>query len=337
VSLDGPSPLGRVFLTGGTGFVGGHVLRALLDRGYEVVALVRRPLPHVETVTGDLERPGELVGALRGCRYLVHVAARYSFAPAERAALGRVNVLGTAGLLEAARIAGVERAVVTSSSAAVGPAHGGRPATEADWPPAADDASAYHRSKVVQERAALAAQLPVVRVLPTAPVGPGDWKPTPTGRLVLDFLRGRMPVRPPAGGLNLVPVEDVARGHVLALERGRPGERYLLAGENLTLDAVWELLGPICGRRVPRARIPYGVALALAVADELRCRALPGARPAVPLEGVRMSRHLMHVDGARAAAELGFRAGPVAPALERAVAWYRARGATSGARTVPAG
>jgi dihydroflavonol-4-reductase len=324
----------RVFLTGATGFVGGHVLRALLDGGYEVRALVRGPLPRfadlggAELAHGDLERPGALVGALRGCRFLVHVAARYSFAPAERAALRQVNVLGTAGLLEAARIAGVERAVVTSSSATVGAAHDGRPATEADWAPPEGDASAYHRSKVEQERAALAAPLPLVRVLPTAPVGPGDWKPTPTGQLVLDFLRGRMVVRPPAGGLNLVPVEDVARGHVLALERGRPGGRYLLAGENLTLDAVWELLGPICGRRVPRLRIPYGAALALALADDLRCRARPDARPAVPLEGVRMSRHLMHVDGSRSSSELGLRPGAAGPALERAVAWYRTNGFT---------
>ena len=323
----------RVFLTGATGFVGGHVLGALAAAGYEVRALVRGETPPfaqlagAELVTGDLERPGELVAALRGCRCLVHVAARYSFAPRERPGLRRVNVLGTAGLLEAARLAGVERAVVTSSSAAVGPARDGRPATEADWETDAGRASAYHRSKVEQERAALAARLPVVRVLPTAPVGAGDWKPTPTGQLVLDFLRGRMVVRPPAGGLNLVPVEDVARGHVLALERGRPGERYLLAGENLTLDAVWELLAGICGRPAPRLRIPYAAALALAWADELRCRVRPAARPAVPLEGVRMSRHVMHVDGSRAAAELGLgRPGPVAGALESAVAWYRANG-----------
>jgi dihydroflavonol-4-reductase len=334
----------RVFLTGASGFVGGHVLRALLDAGYEVRALVRGlllprfvDLDGAEVVRGDLEGSGALVAALRGCRFLVHVAARYSFAPAERPALQRVNVLGTAGLLEAARIAGVERTVVTSSSATVGPAHGGRLATENDWAPEDDAASAYHRSKVEQERAALAAQVEVVRVLPTAPVGPGDWKPTPTGQLVLDFLRGRMVVRPPAGGLNLVPVEDVARGHVLALQHGRPGGRYLLAGENLTLDGVWELLGPLCGRPVPGLRIPYGVALALALADEARCRVRPGARPAVPLEGVRMSRHVMHVDGGRAADALGFRPGPAAAALERAVAWYRANGFTRGPRTALAG
>jgi dihydroflavonol-4-reductase len=326
-----------VFLTGGTGFVGGHVLRELVAAGYAVRALVReRPrnaavvadLNVAELVGGDLLRPGELTPHLRGCRYLVHVAARYSFAPADRNAMRDINVMGTAGLLEAARIAGVERAVVTSSSAAVGPARGHRPANEDDWDTGAE-ASAYHRSKLDQERAALAAQLPVVRVLPTAPVGPGDRRPTPTGRLVLDFLRGRMVVRPPAGGLNVVPVEDVARGHVLALQRGRPGGRYLLGGENLTLDRLWELLASATGRRPPRARVPYSAMLALALADELRCRLSTRAEPAVPLEGVRISRHLMYADSARATAELGYRAGPVEPALQAAVAWFRANGFAS--------
>jgi dihydroflavonol-4-reductase len=320
-----------VFLTGATGFVGSHVLRELVAAGHEVRALVRRlggaALAGREVVIGDLEHPGELVPHLRGCRFLVHVAARYSFAPSDRPAMRRVNVLGTAGLLEAARLAGVERVVVTSSSAAVGPAAAGRPATEADW---AEDgeASGYHHSKVAQERAALAAQLPVVRLLPTAPVGPGDWRPTPTGQLVLDFLRGRMVVRPPRGGLNLVPVEDVARAHVLALERGRPGRRYLLGGANLTLDQVWELLAPLTGRPIPRFRIPYALALSVAWADELRCRLVP-ARPAVPLEGVRMARHLMFVDSARAAEELGWRPGPVEAALGRAVDWYRGQAVAS--------
>jgi dihydroflavonol-4-reductase len=317
-----------VFLTGASGFIGGHVLHELRAAGYEVRALVRRPVRSVVSgctlVSGDLARPGELVPALRGCRYLVHVAGLYSFAPSDRPRMRSVNVLGTAGLLEAARLAGVERAVVTSSSAAVGPARD-EPATEVDWA-VPSGGPGYHRSKIEQERAAFAAQLPVVRVLPTAPVGPGDWKPTPTGRLVLDFVRGRMAVRPPAGGLNVVPVEDVARAHVLALERGRPGERYLAGGENVALDRLWQLLSSAAGRSVPRIRLPYGLALAAGWADELRCRLLPGTRPVVPLEGVRMSRHRMYVDCAKAVAELGFRAGPIAPALERATTWYRANG-----------
>src|SRR5579884_663993 len=182
-SIPNPYPLspnlssGEVFLTGGTGFIGGHVLRALLDAGYRVRALVRgdaRRLPAREgwvAVAGDLEQPGMLAREMEGCRYLVHVAARYSFAPHERVRVWRTNVQGTRGLLEAARIAGVERAVVTSSSAAVGPAVNGKPATEANWTTDHDRISAYHGSKAAQEREALAARLPVILVLPTAPVG----------------------------------------------------------------------------------------------------------------------------------------------------------------------
>ena len=265
--------------------------------------------------------------ALDGCRYLIHCAALYSFAPRDRAAIRQVNVAGTAALLEAARIAGVERAVVTSSSATVGPAHDGRLATEDDWvTDPRHTASAYHDSKVAQERVALAARVPTVLVLPTAPVGPGDRRPTPTGKMVLDFARGMMRAAPPPGGLNLVAVEDVARAHVAAITCGRPGERYLIGGENLTLDEVWALLGDATGRPVPRRRIPYSLLLGIAWADELRCRLLSSAQPAVPLEGVLMARHRMHVDCARAARELGHRPEPVADALQRAVTWYREHG-----------
>jgi dihydroflavonol-4-reductase len=258
---------------------------------------------------------------------VVHCAALYSFAPRDRAVMLQVNARGTASLLEAARLAGVERAVVTSSSATVGPARDGRLATEADRCAEEGGAtSAYHRSKAEQERAALAARVPAVLVLPTAPVGPADRRPTPTGQMVLDFARGRMRAAPPRGGLNLVAVEDVARAHVAALERGRPGERYLVGGENLTLDEVWALLGAVTGRPVPRRRVPYALLVGVAWADELRCRWHPEARPAVPLEGVRMARERMHVDCARAEAELGHRAGPVRDALERSVGWYREHG-----------
>lgn len=316
----------RVFLTGASGFIGGHVARELLSAGYRVSALMRdagQHIPGTETVGGDMRRSGDLVGALRGCRYLVHCAAVYSFAPRVEAEMQRVNVAGTAALLEAARIAGVERAVVTSSSATVGPARDGRLATEEDQAPG-DLRSPYHRSKILQERAALAARVPSVLVLPTAPIGPADRKPTPTGRLVLDFARGRVFARPPgAGGLNLVAVEDVARAHVLALQRGRARERYLVGAENLRFDQVWEMLADVTGRAAPRWKIPYGVALALGWADGVRCRLSPRAEPVVPLEGVRMARELMHVDCTKAETELGYRPQPVRDALVRALEWYR--------------
>ncbi|HLH25291.1 MAG TPA: NAD-dependent epimerase/dehydratase family protein [Chloroflexota bacterium] len=320
----------EVFLTGGTGFVGGHVLHALLAAGYRVRALARgsgERLPALDgctRVVGNLEQPGALVRALEGCRYLVHVAALYSFAPRDRQRVARTNVAGTRGLLEAARIAGVERAVVTSSSATVGPGAPDQPATEAQWAPPHAGLSTYHASKAAQERAALAARVPVVLVLPTAPVGPGDWKPTPTGRMVLDFQRGRIfaSVR---GGLNLVAVEDVARAHVLVLERGQPGERYLVGGENLSFRQIWQALAELTGRRAPRLELPHGVPLALGWGDELRCRLLR-AQPAIPLEGVQMARHYMYVDDAKARRELGYRPSPVRPALGRAVAWYREHG-----------
>jgi dihydroflavonol-4-reductase len=326
----------EVFLTGATGFVGGHVSRALLASGYRVRALVRpasRPLPEVAgltVVSGDVTRSGELLRSMEGCSYLMHVAALYSFAPAHRPDIRRTNVQGTAGILEAARIAGIEKAVVTSSSATVGPARAGRPATEAQWAVARVSDSRYHASKIEQERVALAAQVPVTLVLPTTPVGPGDWRPTPTGKMVVDFMKGRI-FASLGGGLNLVAVEDVAAAHVSALENGRPGERYLVGGENLTLDELWKRLADICGRRAPSWRMPYSLAAALGWGDELRGRvtALAGrARsvPLVPLEGVQMAKYEMWVDDAKARAELGHRPTPVAEALERAVRWYHDHG-----------
>jgi dihydroflavonol-4-reductase len=269
---------------------------------------------------------------MRGCRYLVHVAALYTFTPTERGGLRAANVAGTAGVLEVARLAGVERAVVTSSSATVGPARDGVPATEEQWavlPPGPLD---YHASKIAQERAALAARVPAVLVLPTMPVGPGDWKPTPTGKMVVDFMRGRISASL-GGGVNVVPVEDVAAAHVLALQHGRPRERYLVGGENMSLDALWERLARICGRTPPTRHIPYGLALVLGWGDELRGRASSrlgrATAPLVPLEGVHMARENMWIDDARARTELGYRSGSVEAALERAVRWYRDHGYAS--------
>ncbi|MGN6362424.1 MAG: NAD-dependent epimerase/dehydratase family protein [Thermomicrobiales bacterium] len=320
----------EIFLTGGTGFVGAQVLRALLDAGYQVRALVHQhperlpALAGCTPVCGDLAAPGALARAMVGCRYLVHVAALYSFAPRDRARIWETNVQGCRGLLEAARLAGIERAVVTSSSSAVGPAVAGRPATEADRVIHHDDLSAYHGAKIAEEQAALAAQLPVVLVLPTAPVGSGDWKPTPTGRIVLDFLRGRM-VASVNGGMNVVAVEDVARAHVLALEQGRPGERYLIGGENLSFDELWRRLAAVSGRRAPGLHLPHRLVISHAGGDELRCRLLR-ATPVIPLEGARMARHYMYASSAKAERELGYQPSPVTEALVRAVAWYRNHG-----------
>ncbi len=319
----------EVFLTGASGFIGGHILDALIDAGYPVRALVRGAgqlvaRPGLREVTGDVTRAGDLVGALRGCRLLVHCAAAYSFAPGERSRIAATNVGGTTGILEAARLAGVKRAVVTSSSATVGPARGGRPATEDDHADV-DRGSAYHDSKIAAERAALAARLPVVLVLPTAPVGPRDWKPTPTGAALLTFLRGRV-VASVDGGLNVVAVQDVARAHVAALERGQAGRRYLVGGENLSFDELWARLGAASGRRPPQRRMPHAAALLAGWADEARCRLIPGSQPVVPLEGVRMARHRMYVASRRAADELGVAPTSVDAALESAVRWYRDHG-----------
>lgn len=319
----------QVFLTGGTGFIGAHVLDALLDSGRAVRALVRTPgrlnRHGVSEVIGDVVESGRLVDAMRGCRYLIHVAGAYSFAPRDRARMHAVNVLGTTGILEAARLAGVERAVVTSSSATVGPARGDRPATEEDHAIEAGGASAYHGSKIAAERAALAARLPAVLVLPTAPVGPADWRPTPTGAAVLGFLRGRV-VASVDGGLNVVAVHDVARAHVAALEAGRPRTRYLVSGENLSFDELWSRLGSVSGRQPPRRRLPHTVALMAGYVDEARCRVVKRAQPTVPLEGVRMSRHRMFVESTRARDDLGVQPSSVDEALAGAVAWYHDHG-----------
>ena len=325
-----------VFLTGATGFIGGHVLRVLLAAGYRVRALARpgaRPLPPHELcvpVQGDLRHAGDLVRSMAGCRYLVHVAALYSFSPGQRREIATTNLAGCAGILEAARIAGIERAVVTSSASTVGPSDGTHPSAEDSWAVEMGPISAYHHSKLRQERVALAAQVETLHLLPTAPVGAGDWKPTPTGQIIVDFMRGRM-FATLNGGLNMVAVDDVAQAHVLALRHGRPGERYLIGGENLSLSQLWDLLALVSGRKAPAYRIPYSLALTCGWADELRCRLMGGVTrsvvtPSIPLEGVRMARHHMYVTCDKARAELGYESTPIEDALQQAVRWYRDNG-----------
>ena len=306
-----------VFLTGGTGFVGSHILRELFSAGYAVRALRRSVVSSSnaasgdapEWIGGDMRDVGAFARELRGCRYLIHCAALYSFSPRDRAQIRAVNVDGTASLLTAAYLAGVERAVLTSSSATEAHAHSG-----------------YHHSKLDQERVAFAGRVPLIALLPTAPVGPGDVKPTPTGRLVLDFARGKIIAKAPgSGGMNLVAVEDVAKAHVAALNRGRIGERYMIGGENLSMDEIWALLADVTGASMPAWRAPYPLTLAIAYADELRCR-ISGATPAVPLEGVRLARERMYADSSKAQRDLGYSPTLVRAALVRAVTWYRNNG-----------
>jgi len=321
-------------VTGATGFVGSHVARQLVARG-ECVRVLLRPSSQlraleglaVERVVGDLRDAASLARALEGVRRVFHVAADYRLWARYPQEIYESNVTGTRNLLQAARRAGVERFIYTSTVATVAvPRHGPLPNEEtvARLP---EMIGHYKCSKFLAEQEALreaAEGLPVVIVNPTTPVGPGDWKPTPTGRIVLDFLNGRMPAYVDTG-LNLVPVEDAAAGHLLAAERGHVGERYILGGRNLTLKEILDMLATITGHPAPRLRLPHAVALAAAYADQAVSRVL-GREPQILLEGVRMARHKMFVDCSKAVRELGFVAGSVEEALGRAVRWYGENG-----------
>lgn len=318
-------------VTGATGFLGNHVARQLVAAGHSVRVLVRStsnlaPLEglNAERITGDLQDLASLDRAMRGVRRVYHAAADYRLWTKDPDQIYESNVAGTRRLLEVAGQSGVERVVYTSTVATIAvPAHGSSLPNE-DTPATLDQMIGhYKRSKFLAELEAIkaaAAGIPVVIVNPTAPVGPGDWKPTPTGRIIVDFLNGKMPAYVDTG-LNLVPVEDCAAGHLLAAEKGRIGERYILGARNMTLKEILGALALITGRSAPRVRLPHAVALAAGYADEFFSR-LTGREPQIPVEGVKMSRHRMFVESDRAQRELGYRPGAVEPALERAVRWY---------------
>jgi dihydroflavonol-4-reductase len=326
-------------VTGATGFLGNHVARQLVERGERVRVLVRatsqsRALDGLaaERVTGDLRDAASLCRALDGVTRVFHVAADYRLWAKNPREIYESNVGGTKNLLEAAARAGVARFVYTSTVATVAvPTEGALP-NEETRASADEMIGDYKRSKFLAEQEALRAAergAPVVVVNPTTPVGPGDWKPTPTGRIIVDFLNGRMPAFVDTG-LNLVPVEDAAAGHLLAAERGRAGQRYLLGGQNITLEDILGILARVSGRKAPRLKLPHAVAMAAGYADELYSRIMR-REPHIPLDGVRMARHRMFVDCAKASRELGFTPGPVHAALERAVRWYEENGyVTSG-------
>ena len=320
-------------VTGAAGFLGSHVARQLMARGDDVRVLLRASSTNraiadlsLEYVTGDLREPASLDRAMKGVKRVFHMAADYRLWARRSREIYDSNVGGTKNLLAAAKRAGVEQLVYTSTVATIAV---DRPKLPNEFTDAKLDEMVghYKRSKWMAEREVLNAAksgLPVIVAMPTTPVGPWDWKPTPTGKIILDFLNGKMPGYVETG-LNFVGVEECAAGHLLLAEKGKVGERYLLGGENLTLKAMLDMLAKITGLRAPSLKIPHGLALGVAYANTVFSRLL-GREPGIPIEGVKIARHMMFVDCSRAQRELGFKAGPVAAALERAVRWYEANG-----------
>lgn len=318
-----------VLVTGASGFLGWHVARLLLERSYPVRALVRTGSRvaelDVECVTGDLRDSASLERAAAGCGLVFHVAADYRLWAKDPSELYRSNVEGTRNLLLAARNAGVERVVYTSTVGCIGMPPGG--IGNEDLPVTLEQMTgAYKRSKFQAEQVALEfahGGFPVVVVNPTAPIGDHDVKPTPTGKIVVDFLNGDMPAFIDTG-LNVVDVRDTALGHLLACERGRPGERYILGSENLTLAQILGKLAEITGRKAPWIRLPYAVAWCAGVCSTAWAEAT-GKPPRVPMDAVRMARKKMWVTHEKATRELGFHPGPADIALAKAVQWFRSK------------
>jgi len=325
----------KAFVTGATGFVGSHVARALAEQGSDLRLLVRSSSDprniqalNADRVVGDLRDPASIEKAMAGCDVVFHVAADYRLWVREPEQMYRANVEGTRAVLDAARRNKVRRVVYTSSVATMGFTANGRPADE-DSPVSLDNMIGhYKRSKFMAEEVALEAGrsgMDVVVVNPSTPVGEQDIKPTPTGRIVVDFLKKKFPAYVDTG-LNLVNVTECARGHVAALEKGRSGERYILGGENLTLKQILDKLSAITGLPSPSLRVPYLLALATGVVDEVVTGRILGREPRATIDAVRMGRKKMFVSSVKAERELGWKTVPVDDALRRAVEWFQANG-----------
>ena len=313
-------------VTGASGFVGWHIARLLQQRGHHVRALLRSgsriPDLDVETVTGDVRNAESLKCAVSGCGLVFHAAADYRLWSRNSQAMYETNVDGVRNMLTAAQSAGVDRVVYTSTVGCIGIPDDGI-GDETRQCALSQMAGDYKRSKFEAELVALEfarSGLPVVVVNPTAPIGDHDVKPTPTGKIVLDFLQGNMPAFIDTG-LNVVDVRDTAEGHWLACERGKAGERYILGAENLTLAQILQTLARLTGRKAPTIRLPYAVAYCAGACSTAWAN-LTGTAPRVPLDAVRMARKKMWVSHEKSRRELGFNPGPAEKALERAVEWF---------------
>jgi dihydroflavonol-4-reductase len=324
------------FLTGGTGFVGASLARLLLSKGLEVKALARKGSDRrnldgltVEIVEGGLTDASALAEGVKGCRYAFHVAADYRIWVPNPADMYRANVAGTESVIRLAAKAGCERVVHCSSVAAVKVPDDRAPVDETSEYSSIDEVVGdYKKSKfladVLARRLAQDEGLPVVVVNPAAPIGPRDIKPTPTGRIVVDFINGRMPSYIDTG-MNVVHVDDVAMGHWLAAVKGRVGERYILGGENLTLKQILDLLASATGLPAPRFKTPYALAYAFGAVDTALAR-LRGVEPTAPLDAIKMAKHYMWFSSAKAERELGYSSRPAAFALKDAADWFAANG-----------
>ncbi|HYL61683.1 MAG TPA: hopanoid-associated sugar epimerase [Candidatus Methylomirabilis sp.] len=326
-------------VTGASGFLGSHVARELVSRGEDVRVLMRPSSTNravadlsLEYVTGDLRDAASLERAVAGIRYIFHVAADYRLWARRSRDIYDSNVGGTKNLLAAARRARVEKFIYTSTVATIAVDRPELP-NESTQARLEEMIGHYKRSKWMAEQEVLNAAregFPAVIAMPTTPVGPSDWKPTPTGKIILDFLNGKMPGYVETG-LNFVGVEECAAGHLLVAEKGRAGERYLLGAENLTLKQLLDRLSRITGLPAPKLKIPHGLALGVAYLNTAFSR-LIGCEPQIPVEGVRIARHMMFVNCEKSQRQLGFKPGSVAAALERAVRWYADNGYVSNRR-----
>lgn len=321
----------RALVTGATGFIGSHVAGALLRKGLQVRTVVRRGSDSealsslgAEVVAGDVRDYDSLFSALRDCDMLYHLAADYRLWVPDPATMYEINVRGTRNVMEAAFRRGTEKVVYTSTVGVLKAGVDGTPSNEETPVSFSDMVGDYKKSKFMAEREVcgfVEKGLPVVIVNPSTPVGEMDVKPTPTGEMIVDFLKGHMPAYLDTG-LNFVDVEDVALGHLLAAEFGRAGQRYILGGRNMTLREFFECLGRVSGRRPPRVRLPYLPVLIAAYCDEAISKLVSGRRPVIPLSGVKMAKYFMYFDSSKAVRELGMPQSPVEGALSRAVAWF---------------